>query len=1574
MKRFFLLCGIIFSFYVINAQYFTDSLFSKQLGQYLQPAIKSKDDQLVLNTYIAYWQADLVDYHPVLLDLFNQMARAHMPAKIVFDYVNSSNRLTDSSKTDLLIHWSRYLVKSLKTGRSAHIASEQIEYIKDFLTTGRITPKQDLGIIIDGGFDFSFNDNGYFLFRVTVPANIRIFLQRDTLIIHNTIGEYDTHSHLWKGQRGTIFWDRFKDINDKAFAKFGAYKVNTSKKSFTVPQVVFSVDYGTFKMHSVKGRLVMEFSFSPGRQKKNPKFYAFTSKSFKNIVPQTHFQGLVSVEGRNIYLDGSLDFYLGKKKLISTQSHRYVITPKTVRASKISLNLKLSDDESIYHPELDMYVIYDSAMIQGTYPYIAEKVLSYDRPRLLSFIRTSGSYGSQPFHDDYHKVNIYTAEMLWTFDSTVYFVNTMNRLEDTSYFESYQYYDDYQLRSFSDEAGNNYAKLLYQYLRINDFPDTVTLDDFVKYMLHYRIRTTKRKAFYYLDRMVQKGWIKLTYSDDLDNVKIFGITPGFYHIIRSSMRRDFLRDTVKLKKYTDDYDHIRIYSIATVDTVPLARSIGNFNIRGTGINAILHLSNNDLDILSPLPFYLSPVRRVRVFANKVTLLKDFNLRFNGELKAALVDMTGENFLYKSDSFLVDLGFVEKMRLHFYMPIDSVYLRSLITDKGDTLDVYRYKYRLDSSSSYIRYFSGVLYIDHPDNKSGLLAKEDDGYPFIRSITKSKIFYPYAPVDSTHFYFVNYPFQIDNLLFLTPDKLTMTGLFHSSILADLDSVKLSIQPDRSLGFSTADTTEGFKIFGAARLVGYMQLDNAGLHSQAYLKFLSTYAWGQFDLLPDTLVGITDTLIMYPVDQKTKVAQNYPSEYPAIVYNYPADLILFDNKDSTQTMVLTQSSNKPFQIYPNFLKGEKRAYLDSVRLEIGYDGVKAAGVMDFIDAQIRSRLFHLGYDNFTSDTCSFVLKDSTFSHTLFNTSNVSCYMDLNSQIGTFVSNTIDNYVAFPRNKYIVYSDHFQWKINEGLIDIGGGLDDPRYTVVTSEDQRDSLIQVAGRNPKYIRLSGTKLVSMRKHNPVNFQASRTTYIPRRNILLAYDVPYIKVADAEIYSSHPVIIKLGGDIDTLHRAKILAGRFQHKIYDATVKIKDSMQYSASGYYTYPPDQKIYFSTITVVDTTTYAYADLSQDTALALNDYFKFYGGPSNVDVMLRGDRQFLWFKGYVGINNNCEAITPRLVSVDTLINPDTVLIPISIPAKGKFSRLYATPVVHKIDPTRYRMYNTFLTPIPDNTDRQIMPVGGYLTYSTRKAYYIIGPKPKVINPDTAMPMIAYDYKRCLLFADNQVDWQIDYGDIFKYKAWGRYRSYLDQEKNMFYSTIVVMDFPFPSRILDYLTKDINNSDSLEFVFFDENKNLYNTVMLAAQTPKEKQDFAESAKLPSNLDGTIVLADLDLVWDKNRVSFRTPKDKDRFAILSINGKELDVYVHGYVEFRYKRNGISRILMYIEVRPGVWYFFWFQYKGRNATMRVATYDNRAEKYISQMSKKQRQLAKHFTIGTAEFDELLRFLSLYGKKL
>ncbi len=735
------------------------------------------------------------------------------------------------------------------------------------------------------------------------------------------------------------------------------------------------------------------------------------------------------------------------------------------------------------------------------------------------------------------------------------------------------------------------------------------------------------------------------------------------------------------------------------------------------------------------------------------------------------------------------------------------------------------------------------------------------------------------------------------------------------------------------------------------------------------------GSFDLRPDQLLGKVDSAVVNPVSERERKLKHYPARYPYMTFRGLSYIHLLPETDTTQVLIVSQKSKDGFHLYPNFLRGDERGVLDSAKLWINYNGVKASGVMDFIDAQLKSNKFVLDYNNFYADTCQFVYKDSTFKDNLFNTRNVSCYMDLTTRVGTFISNDVNNYITFPKNRYIVYSDHFLWKINKGLIDIGGDLDDPKYVLVKDERERDSLIKLGKYNPKFIRLSGTRLVAMKRKNPLNFEAARTVFDPNLTVLRAYDVPELDVADTKIIPAYPVSIRIGGVLDTLPDAKLFVGPFQHKIQGDWTYIKDSKYYVAAGYYTYKDTQKIYFQSIKpTFDTISEGMAHLKIGQRLYLNKYFYYTGAASYDHIELRGDQKFLTFKGKAGIYSQCDTIKPRLMLVDQQINPDTVMLKVGFPIKSPTRDLWASPVVHRKSIYSVSLLNAFLTPIPNpGEDRVLSKVSGYLYYNPFKSYYIIGTKEKVLNPDTSLPMVAFDYKRCFLFSENNINLQINYGPDIKYKLVGKYVGDLNQSRARLNNLIIKLDFPYINAVFTRMIKDLNNMTDIEYTDYEADRDLKNSILLWAQTKKEKQKFLESQTLPSSLSGTIVLGNVNLKWDPNRSSFRTIDDKNKFSILYLNGKEVDINIKGYIELRYERKKLSRIYIYFDLGDGNYYFFRYLYDGNRGYMNILTSSGKAEEIISQLKEKERNLTKHFQVGTAEKYEMQRFLNLYKQQ-
>ncbi len=1571
MKRFLLLI-LVFCVYLSKAQYFTDSLFKQQVQQYFKTIYSlSKQSQNEFNSFLLLWDNDLASYHDLIIETLNTLYDKSFDKYKLWNYLLITNRLVGSGKMQFFVDWSKQL--GILAENQPNKVPVYIGSLKTVVVDSTLTYNEQLQIkVIDGQFDFDFDKYHNVIVIFNSPVDLLITYKGDTVLIHSTQGRYFCGQRYWQGSGGKIPWRKFRSDTTESYVLLSQYKILPAARDQMIDNVRMTLNTGFIKISNLRGKLRLRFSADKKVQQKSPIFYGYDKLGVKNLVPQGDFKGLVTVKGEFIDLDGELNFHYKGRNVIQAKARDFQVHQRFMRATNVQMYVTVKD-RLIFHPHVNMLLLLDTAMIYKLYPFLSAEIFQLSPPRVLSFYREVDGLASQPFFDLYHDLVVYTTELVWTFRKNIYFVQSLHTEYKEPYLASINYYGQEQLQDLIDPMGVNYAGLLYQYLRKKGFPDTVYVSNFFNFISRRGVRTTQKYLYYQLEKMAWKGWMEIKFNQNYSNSYVYNIRPIFKHIIRASLRSNLIRRNKldQLDKYSEDYDIIKIRAVPVYDSLKFLRKLNYYTLHSSGIVAQMDLNTANLRVLRPKPFYLSKAQKVIVKADTLIFKKGMNFTFSGKLQAGLTLSEGENFDFNYKKFNLNLNKVKALKLFYLKPIDSIPVAYNVTDSGDTNFIYQYRYKLDSVASQINNFKAVVQIDSPANKSGLLAKASDKYPIYRTLTNSKIYYPNAPVDTAHFFFLNYPFTLTSTDHLTAGDLKMLGKFRSSILADIDSLTLTLQDDKSLGFVKFDTTEGFTILGAAKLLGYLKLDNKGLHSTGDLKFLSTSFKGDFELRPDTLLGVVDSMFMSPVDDKRMKTEHFPARYPLITFSGKADLKLFRETDSTQRLVLNQVSKQGFNIYPNFLKAQQRGQLDSGQLEITYQGVFARGRMDFIDAQLFSDKFYLDYDNFYSDTCRFVYKDSTFKESLFNTNNVSCQMDVVSKVGTFVSNDINNFITFPKNRYIVYSDHFMWQISKGLIDIGGDLPDPRFIVVADTAQRDSLIQLGKLNPRFIRLSGTRLVSMKRRNKLNFVAGRTVFVPGVNTLVAYDVPELKVADAHIIPSAPVVIYVGGILDTLRHARIILEPYKHKIKQATAYVKDSKFYSASGLYVFRDTQDIYFQKIEPVDTVSVGTAHLDIGQKLYLDKYFYYTGAASYDFIKLRGDRPFLEFKGDVGILSQCDTLRPRSVKVDQLINPDTVMIKVGYPIQGAYRTLTASPVIHKRSTYDYKLVNTFLTPPPNfQQDRILSKVSGYLSYQPVKAYYIIGQKEKIFNPDTSLPMVAFDYKRCFLFSDNQFDLGIDYGPDLKYKLAGKYVADLNSGRYQLRNIILKLDFPYVNGVFAQLIKALNNSENVEYVDFESDKDLSSSVLLWSKTGQEKQKFLESGVLPNSLSGTVVLGNLNLQWDPNRSSFRTIKGENTISVLYLNGKEIDVKVTGYVELRYERRHLSRIYIYLDFGGGNYYFFRYLYDGSKGFMNVLSSDGKAEKIISQLDRKHRQLTKHFEVGTAERDELSRFLRLY----
>ena len=153
-------------------------------------------------------------------------------------------------------------------------------------------------------------------------------------------------------------------------------------------------------------------------------------------------------------------------------------------------------------------------------------------------------------------------------------------------------------------------------------------------------------------------------------------------------------------------------------------------------------------------------------------------------------------------------------------------------------------------------SAELYIDKPDNKSGLKSLKQ--YPIINATTYSYIFYDKIPgledvYKQENFYFRVDPFTYENIDHYSNQDMKLSGEFVGGDILKPMRQYLVIQENNSLGFNMEIPAEGIEVYGEkGKLYNSLSMSNKGLLGKGTLKHLtSTTVSDEFKFYPDSML---------------------------------------------------------------------------------------------------------------------------------------------------------------------------------------------------------------------------------------------------------------------------------------------------------------------------------------------------------------------------------------------------------------------------------------------------------------------------------------------------------------------------------------------------------------------------------------------------------------------------------------------------------------------------------------------------------------------------------------------------
>jgi hypothetical protein len=1107
--------------------------------------------------------------------------------------------------------------------------------------------------------------------------------------------------------------------------------------------------------------------------------------------------------------------------------------------------------------------------------------------RQVNLFRTNNPISKSPYFDSFHNLDMYFEYLSWNMNESKIILSRargaslgMAQFESTSYFNS----DDFlQLMALDDYNPLNRLIKFSEWFYSETFP----VKDFAKWLN----KPEESVTGLCLD-MANKGFV---FYDRTNN-----------EVTIKKKTKDFLDSYARRK----DYD---ILNILSETKAPLDNAVLDMNKYGLTVNGVSGVLLSDSQKVAIYPY------------NKQLIIgKNRQLSFDGVVEAGLFTVFGHKFTFSYDTF--------KIRLQ---QIDSIKI-SVETEKNDKEG----NPIISNVDNLIQMATGELYIDNPDNKSGLKSLKQ--YPIINATTNSYIFYDRIPglegiYKQKDFYFKVDPFTYENIDHYTNQDLNLSGEFVGGNILKPMRQFLVIQENNSLGFNMTIPPEGIEVYGnKGILYNDLSMSNKGLIGSGSMKHLtSTTVSDEFKFFPDSMLTQAST---FSIDKD-------PSGIFPILESKDVSVKWLTQQDE---WIATPTTGKTFSMFANGTTLDGKINLSPSRLN-------GSGVLNLTDSRITSNLFHFASNMIEADTADYTLKSLSTNGYSFIAENAKTEINFDLKMSQFRLNTDSSVVKFPEIQYICTMTDFSYDMEKRILSMEqkGKSKTPLLTT-------DKLI-----NLDFSSLDRpTFFATNNRSDTVAFSSWKGSYHLDQEYIEAENINYIHIADALIQPENgKIVINRRAKIQQMQNAKI-AVNHRHILHSAKIDIESTKRYNGSAIYDYLDDNNeihhINFPVLEVDTSTTYAKGYIPVSQKFMLSSGFSFTG-----DVALSAREDNLIFTGAAGILHNCNSIESYSIKFKSSVDPKNVMIPISEKPRDLNDNLVFSGSFINID--SIHIYPAFLSAQKSWTDVALVYASGWLWYEKAKGNYLITSREKIIDQTLPGNMVAFDKNYCVLSGEGNLDFGAKF-DLVKLSGAGKTIHELDSGKvNL--NALLALDFHFSAEALRIMADEIRLMPSLKPVNLNSdlnNKGMKDLlgVNIASQLKEDMDLFGATRNLPKEFTYELLLNDVNLFWNESTSSFRS---KGKIGIGFIGPQPVNVYVDGFIELQRRRSG-DMIDIYLKADGSTWYYFSY-FKG---VMMTQSGNNNYNTIIAKIKLNDRKDPKSsvkvpYTYMIAVEDRLERFL-------
>jgi|WetSurSiteA1Bulk_404760.scaffolds.fasta_scaffold00492_7 hypothetical protein len=1109
------------------------------------------------------------------------------------------------------------------------------------------------------------------------------------------------------------------------------------------------------------------------------------------------------------------------------------------------------------------------------------------KSRQVNLFRTSNPVSPSPYYNTFHNIDMYFENLTWDMTSSKVIISrAKGAAMGQALFESSSFFN------------------------AEDFLKLMSLDDY-----HPLTRLKKFSEWYYSETFPVSEFAKWLNKPEeiVAGLCIDMANRGFVFYDRTNQEvtiKQKTKDYINSYAGKKDYDVISVYSEtkAPVD------------------NAVLDLKNYNLEVNGVKSVFLSDSQRVAIYPynQRITLEKNRDFKFDGVVEAGLFTFFGHDFQFSYDTFKIRLQKIDSIKVAVETNEKDAYGNAFIRDINSLIQLSR----------------GELYIDDPNNKSGL--KSLAQYPIINATAPSYIFYDrIAGLENIYkkenFYFKIDPFTFENIDHYNNMDMNLSGEFFAGNILKPTRQYLTIQENNSLGFQMNIPKEGIDIYeGKGIFYDTISMSNRGLVGRGILKHLtSTTKSEEFRFFPDSMLTMAETFDI--LNDSTGIYPDLSGQDVRIKWMPVKDEWLAWN-----------SAGKSFKMFAN------GAVLDgSVSLKPGL--LSGTGAINMTDSRITSNLFTFASNAIRADTADYNLKSPSTSGYAFIAENANTDINFESRLTSFHLNTDSSVVKFPEIQYICTMTDFEYDMGSRIL----SMEHKRKTT-TGLISPNKLLLLDFKNLDKPTFFATNSLS----DTISFTSLKAKYNVDKEFIEADDISYIHIADALIQpDSGRIIINRRAKIGRLDSAFIAVNKL-HLLHSASIEIESAKRYSGSAVYDYLDESNeirpIIFPEITVDTLTTSARGYIAADQKFMLSPAFSFAG-----DVNLSARNKSLLFTGSAGILHDCSSIESVSVKFKSTVDPKNVMIKLGDKPRDVNDNIVYSGAYINSDP--FQIYPAFLSPLKSWSDAGLLSAGGVLWFNKSKQRYQISSPEKIVDPALNGNMVTLDKKLCMLSGEGKLNFGTNF-DLVNLSGAGNITQTADSGK-IEIKAIIGLDFYFSPEALKIMSDELRMMPTLKPVSLnsDFNNNGMKDLLGVDAANKLKQEtdlFGSSGNTPKEFTYNLMLNDVNLYWNEASSSFRS---KGKIGIGFVGSQPINVYVDGYVDIQRRRSG-DMIDIYLKADGSTWYYFSY-IKG---IMMAKSGNNSFNSLLTSIKEKDRKnpkstLKAQYTYMIAVDDRLTRFL-------